>query len=200
MVKASPLRAITALRYIDGMEQGKSGDTARFAVAPEWQVDHWLNTREPLSLAVLRGRIVVAVAFQMLCPGCVAEALPQAQRTAASFAAADVAVIGLHSVFEHHAAQGTPEALAAFLHEYRIGFPVAIDAHVDGDPLPATMRTYAMRGTPTLLLIDRQGRLRLNHFGHLDDMRLGAAIATLIAEVAAHPLSETGATGAVCEV
>src|SRR3546814_6698645 len=72
-VKASPLRAIVALRYIDGMEQGKLGDAARFAAAPEWQVDRWLNTREPLSLAAFRGRIVVAVAFQMLCPGCVAE-------------------------------------------------------------------------------------------------------------------------------
>src|SRR3546814_19438268 len=119
-VKSSPLRAIVALRYIDGMEQGKLVDAARFAAAPEWQVDRWLNTREPLSLATFRGRIVVAVAFQMLCPGCVAEALPQAQRAAASFAAADVAVIGLHSVFEHHAAQGTPAAPAAVRHEYRI--------------------------------------------------------------------------------
>ncbi|MCM8730800.1 redoxin domain-containing protein [Hephaestia sp. GCM10023244] len=186
--------------YIDGMDQGKFGDAARFPVAPEWQVDRWLNSGGPLSLAALRGRIVVAVAFQMLCPGCVVEALPQAQRAAASFAAADVAVIGLHTVFEHHAAQGTPEALAAFLHEYRIGFPVAIDAHRDDDPLPATMRTYAMRGTPTLLLIDREGRLRLNHFGHLDDMRLGAAIATLIAEGAAQPLPTSDSTGPVCRV
>src|SRR3546814_18856218 len=135
----------------------------------------------------------------MLCPGCVAEALPQAQRAAASFAAADVAVIGLHSVFEHHAAQGTPEALAAFLHEYRIGFPVAIDAHIGADGLPATMRAYAMQGTPTLLLIDRQGRLRTNHFGPLDDMRLGAANPPLLDEVAGPPLpqpesEETGST------
>ncbi len=132
IVKASSLRAIVIPGYIDGMEQGKFGDVARFPVAPEWQVDRWFNTGEPLELAALRGRIVFAVAFQMLCPGCVAEALPQAQRAAASFAAADLAVIGLHTVFEHHAAQGTPEALAAFLHEYRIGFPVAIDAHIGG--------------------------------------------------------------------
>src|SRR3546814_12228318 len=85
----------------------------------------------------------------MLCPGCVAEALPQAQRAAASFAAADVAVIGLHSVFEHHAAQGPPEALAAFLQEYRNGFPVAIDAHIGAAGPPATLRAYAHQGTPT---------------------------------------------------
>src|SRR3546814_1516485 len=62
------------------------------------------------------------------------------------------------------------------------------------------MRAYVMQGTPTLLLIDRQGRLRLNHFGHLDDMRLGAAITTLIAEGAGQPLPASDAEGPVCRV
>jgi hypothetical protein len=39
-----------------------------------------------------------------------------------------------------------------------------------------------MQGTPTTLLIDRQGRLRLHQFGHVDDLRLGAAISALLAE------------------
>jgi hypothetical protein len=46
------------------------------------------------------------------------------------------------------------------------------------------MQAYAMQGTPTLILIDRQGRLRRKHFGLLDDLRLGAEIATLLAEAA----------------
>jgi hypothetical protein len=86
-------------------------------------------------------------------------------------------------VFEHHEAQGTRAALAAFLHEYRIGFPVGVDAESRPGSQPATMRIYEMQGTPTALLIDREGRLRLNHFGHLDDMRLGAVIGSLIAEI-----------------
>jgi hypothetical protein len=44
------------------------------------------------------------------------------------------------------------------------------------------MSAYAMQGTPTLLLIDRAGRLRMQRFGHIDDLRLGAAIASLVAE------------------
>ena len=36
-----------------------------------------------------------------------------------------------------------------------------------------------MQGTPTLLLVDRMGRLRRQRFGMLDDLRLGAEIATL---------------------
>jgi hypothetical protein len=46
------------------------------------------------------------------------------------------------------------------------------------------MRAYNMQGTPTLCLIDRNGVLRRQHFGLLDDLRLGAEIATLLAEPA----------------
>lgn len=148
--------------------------------APELQIRTWLNIAEPVTLAALRGRVVFAVAFQMLCPGCVSEGLPQAQRARAMFPEKDLAVIGLHTVFEHHEAQGSEAALKAFLHEYRIGFPVGIDMPDPDYPLPKTMQTYGMRGTPTTLLFDRRGRLRVHQFGHLDDMQLGAAIATLI--------------------
>lgn len=98
-----------------------------------------------------------------------------------TFSETDVTVIGLHSVFEHTQAQ-TPTALAAFLHEYRIGLPVAVDAPGDAGGLPKTMAAYGMQGTPTLVLIDRQGRRRAQHFGHVPDLRLGAEIIALIAE------------------
>ena len=149
--------------------------------APEWQVAEWLNSDEPLSLEAFRGRILVALAFQMLCLGCVQQALPQLKRVGESFGPAEVAVVGLHSVFEHHDAQGRREVLAAFLHENGIRFPVAID-RPGPDRFPLTFGAYAMQGTPTLLLIDRQGRLRMQKFGHIDDLRLGAAIASLAAE------------------
>jgi hypothetical protein len=105
-------------------------------------------------------------------------------RARQTFAEEDVAVIGLHTVFEHHEAQGSPAALSAFLHEYRIGFPVGIDAKDPAAGLPKTMQAYAMQGTPTTLLFDRGGHLRLKKFGHLDDMRLGAAVASILAETA----------------
>lgn len=148
--------------------------------APPWHVSRWFNSA-PLTLADLRGRVVVAHAFQMLCPGCAMQALPQMQRVQQMFPADHLAVIGLHTVFEHHEVQG-PLALEAFLHEYRYTFPVGVDEHVEGDPLPLTMRTYAMQGTPTLLLIDAQGRLREQHFGVLDDLALGVALGRLLAE------------------
>jgi peroxiredoxin len=155
---------------------------------PELAVSRWVNTREPLSLERLRGRVVVVVAFQMLCAGCVEHAIPQAKRLCARFNPAEVAVIGLHTVFEHHHVM-TPEALAVFVHEFKLPFPVAIDAPGD-DGMPRTMAAYQMQGTPTLLLFDRAGRLRRHYFGQPDDIMLAAEIMALAIEDKASPRDE----------
>lgn len=152
-------------------------------LAPAWTTTWW-STPSPLSLDALRGKVVLLHAFQMLCPGCVARGLPQAQRVAEAFADAPLVVVGLHSVFEHHDAMGLP-SLKAFLHEYRIDFPIGVDAPgEDGDPIPRTMRAYGMRGTPTTVLIDAQGRRRRQIFGAHDDLRLGAELQALLDEAA----------------
>jgi peroxiredoxin len=162
---------------------------------PPWTISHWFNAPAPVTLESLRGRAVLAVAFQMLCPGCVSQGLPQAQKARATFREDDLAVIGLHTVFEHHEAQGSVAALGAFLHEYRIKFPVGIDAQQNG--VPVTMRAYGMRGTPTTLLYDRAGNLRMHQFGHVEDMALGASI---VAAMASDAPVDAGAasTGGVC--
>ena len=44
------------------------------------------------------------------------------------------------------------------------------------------MQAYALQGTPSLLVIDRAGHLRINHFGQVSDMRIAAEIAKLVYE------------------
>lgn len=154
--------------------------------APELEVSAWINAPGPLSLAALRGKVVVIYAFQMLCPGCVSHGIPQARKIRALFPGNQVEVLGLHTVFEHHAVIG-PAALEAFIHEYRIDFPVGIDRPSETGRIPHTMEKYQMRGTPTLLLIDRQGVLRHQQFGMADDMQVGARIAELLHETPAAP-------------
>jgi hypothetical protein len=44
------------------------------------------------------------------------------------------------------------------------------------------MARYGLEGTPTLLLIDRAGRLRARHFGAIADLALGAEIMALVQE------------------
>ncbi len=146
--------------------------------AQELQVKTWLNTEKPLSLEQLKGKVIVVYAFQMLCPGCVEHTLPQAKKVHTTFSSNDITVIGLHTVFEHHEAM-QEVSLRAFLHEYRITFPVGIDQPDETSPLPKTMTAYQMQGTPTLLLINHEGDLHAQYFGHTPDLQLGAEIAKL---------------------
>lgn len=152
-------------------------------MAPKWRISEWVNTPEPIDLEAQRGRVVVACAFQMLCPGCVSRAIPQLKATHELFSPQGVLVVGLHTVFEHHEAM-TTTSLRAFLLENQIRFPVGVDTpEDDGGPIPQTMQTYQMQGTPTLLLIDRSGRLRQQVFGHIPDLQLGAEISQLVKDV-----------------
>lgn len=149
--------------------------------APELQVSEWINADQPITLKNLRGSVVVLHAFQMLCPGCVQHGVPQATKIYNAFDRKDLVVLGLHTVFEHHAVMG-PGALKVFMREYRIPFPVGVDASLAGSDIPMTMQTYGLRGTPSLIVIDRNGYVRLNHFGQVDDLVVGAVLGQLVAE------------------
>lgn len=151
-------------------------------LAPELQTSGWLNTPQSITLASLRGKVIVLHSFQMLCPGCVQVGIPQTQRIYDEFDPKKVAVIGLHTVFEHHSVMNR-DALEVFVHEYRLHFPIGIDKYDDQQQkLPLTMRAYQMQGTPTLILIDKAGQLRLHKFGHISDLTLGLSIGTLLSE------------------
>jgi hypothetical protein len=79
-----------------------------------------------------------------------------------------VALIGLHM---------TPLALEAYIHEYCVTHPLDMDASVTGQPIPATMQTYALRGTPTLIL-----SIRFHEFGRTDDLQVVILLGRLLSE------------------
>jgi thiol-disulfide isomerase/thioredoxin len=148
---------------------------------PELEIASWLNVAgEAPSLKSLRGKVVLVTAFQMLCDGSLKHALPQLARVAKSTLPGQVAVLGLHTVFERHGDM-TPKKLKAFVEKQGYTFPIGIDAPGDGG-MPKTMAAYEIQGTPTILLFDRQGRLRRHYLGQVDDIRLGAEIMALAIE------------------
>jgi hypothetical protein len=164
----------------------------------QWHVSQWFNTTQPIQPANLRGRVVLIHAFQMLCPGCVSHSIPQAVRAYEALPASDVAIIGLHTVFENHDAM-QPQALSAFIREHRLNFPIGVDEPSAGSPIPRTMAQLKLQGTPSVVLLDREGRLRLNHFGLLSDLRLGTMIGRLLAESRAQlPSVPVISSGSVC--
>ncbi|WP_413558997.1 peroxiredoxin family protein [Bdellovibrio sp. HCB209] len=135
------------------------------------KVQEWLNTTEGYNLDVTAPRVKVIHAFQMLCPGCVYHGIPQTIELFERLKGHDIDVVGLHTVFENHHAMG-PEALKVFIKEWRLPFPVGIDEHKDGKWMPETMKAYDLQGTPTTIVIDQQGEVRVQHFGIIDTEQL----------------------------
>lgn len=164
-------------------------------LAPELAVSEWFNAPAPLTLAALRGRPVFLHAFQLLCPGCVAQAIPQVQRIERVFSDSDLQIIGVHTVFEHHAAM-SPVTLRAFLHEYRLRSPVAVDLAEEGSEIPVTMRRFGLQGTPSSVLIGRDGTILHHVFGVEDDLAVGARIAMALSAPVSHPVPKQPITGA----
>jgi peroxiredoxin len=147
---------------------------------PEFETSKWFNAEAPLKLEELKGKVVVVAAFQQHCPGSLKHGLPQAARLSGAFNADEVAVIGLNTPFEHQDKQ-TAAALEAFIDEHELTFPVALDK-ANGSDVPKTMAAYEIQGTPTVLVFDRQGRLRRHYLGQVDDLRLGAEVMALAIE------------------
>ena len=132
-------------------------------------VKKWLNCEEQFSVEIGKGKIVILHAFQMLCPGCVYHGIPQTIELFNKFNGKEVTVIGLHSVFENHDVM-KEDALKVFIKEWRLPFPVGIDKHIDQNWMPETMKAYHFQGTPTTVIIDQSGELKLHQFGLVEQV------------------------------
>ncbi|GAB3440255.1 redoxin domain-containing protein [Phycicoccus ginsengisoli] len=116
--------------------------------APELRGRGWLNTggRE-LSLADLRGRVVVLDFWTFCCVNCLHvldELRPLEERFPDS-----LVLVGVHSPkFEHEA---DPDALAAAVERYAVHHPVL------DDPDLVTWQAYTARAWPTLVVVDPEG-------------------------------------------
>lgn len=149
--------------------------------AKELIVRKWLNTPKEFEFSVFSSQIKVIHVFQMLCPGCVYRGIPQTIELFHKFNSAEVAVVGLHSVFENHHAM-KPAALEVFINEWKLPFPVAIDKHYEDEWMPETMKAYYLQGTPSLIIINHIGEIQLCSFGHTDSNEIEKLILKLIKE------------------
>ena len=123
-------------------------DTTFRVRAPELSgAGGWINTPEPLSLAALRGRIVLLDFWTFCCANCL-HVLDELRALEAEFHDVLV-VVGVHSPkFVHEADH---DAVVAAVERYDVRHPVL------DDPDLAMWRQYAVRAWPTLVLIDPEG-------------------------------------------
>ncbi|OEU96180.1 NHL domain-containing thioredoxin family protein [Streptomyces oceani] len=144
--------------------------------APELRGRGWLNTGgEELSLAELRGRVVLLDFWTFCCVNClhVLDELRELEERHAD----SLVIIGVHSPKFAHEAE--PEAVMDAVERYGVRHPVL------DDPELATWKQYAVRAWPTLVVIDPEGYVVAQHAGEGHAHALETVVTELEAEHAA---------------
>lgn len=141
-------------------------------------INTWLNTPgdRPLSLASLRGKIVLIDFWTYSCINC-QRALPHVEAWYSRYHRAGLDVIGVHTpefAFEHVVSN-----VAAAAHQLHVMYPIAIDNNY------ATWNAYSNAGWPAQYLLDQHGILRHYSYGEGDYATTERLIRELL--VAAHP-------------
>jgi thiol-disulfide isomerase/thioredoxin len=151
------------------------------ALAPEFtKTQRWFNTGgRPLSLAQLRGRVVLIDFWTYTCINCI-RTLPHLEAWDARYRNAGLTIVGVHTPefpFEHDAGNVEKAIRAEGIH-----YPVVQDNDY------GTWDAYGNQYWPAEYLIDARGRVRHTHFGEGDYAGTERAIRKLLAEAGGHGL------------
>jgi len=128
---------------------------SRAKAAPELVQGKWINS-EPLSLGGLKGRVVLIEFWTFGCYNCV-NTLPAIKRFNAEYAAKGLTVIGVETPeldFER-----SFDNLAAAVKKRGIDYPVLTDYE------SKNWDAYGVEAWPTIMILDKQGRIRFTHVG-----------------------------------
>lgn len=125
-------------------------------VAPEFPAGlEWLNTGRPLSLADLRGKVVLLDFWTYGCINCM-HVIPDLKKLEEKYAD-ELVVIGVHSAkFEN---EGESENIRQVILRYELQHPVVNDKDFK------VWNLYGARAWPTFVLIDPEGKVLGFHSG-----------------------------------
>src|SRR3954447_16598453 len=157
--------------------------------APDFTgTQRWFNTPggRPLTLAGLRGRVVLVDFWTYTCINCI-RTLPYTRAWDAAYRSRGLTIVGVHTPefqFEHDAGN-VQDAIA----QNRLRYPVAQDNDY------RTWNAWGNEYWPAEYLIDAKGRVRYVHFGEGDDEQTEAAIRSLLAEAGAGQPRPVGGGG-----
>ncbi len=133
--------------------------------APAWELAEWYNLPsevESLDLSDFEGKVLYVFCFQAWCPGCHSHGFPALKAVQEHFEDDDdVYFIAIQTVFEGFSSNTASRGRGA-LEDFELDIPLAQD---EGDRGPSSfMRKYRTGGTPWTIIIDPQGKVRLNGF------------------------------------
>jgi cytochrome c biogenesis protein CcdA/thiol-disulfide isomerase/thioredoxin len=155
---------------------GRPSELPRLGKAPDFTGnDRWFNTPggRSLSLADLRGRVVLVDIWTYTCINCI-RTLPELRAWDERYRRAGLTIVGVHSPeFEFEKDAGN---VAAAIRQNRLRYPIAQDNEF------ATWNAWGNRYWPAKYLIDAGGEVRYAHFGEGDADVTEGAIRSLLEE------------------
>ena len=123
--------------------------------APALASGVWINS-EPLKLEALRGRVVVVDFWTFGCYNC-RNTLPSLKRLDETYRERGLTIIGVHSPeFDR---EKKIENVRREVASLEINYPVVTDNDYE------TWRAFGIEAWPTVVILDKQGRIRFVHVG-----------------------------------
>ena len=136
----------------------------------------WLNVDRPLSLADLRGRVVVVDFWTSCCINCL-QTLPALKKLEDAFAGLPFVVVGIHSPkFDE---EQDAERLVDIVLDNRIDHPVA------SDPEMKVWRAWGVEAWPTVAVLDANGKAVWAGAGEPDYEELAAIVRSALRDAEA---------------
>ncbi|MFJ4292654.1 thioredoxin family protein [Cupriavidus sp. NPDC089707] len=169
------LRALLAATIILAATHGApaAAASADFGKAPEFTgIEKWLNS-EPLTLAGLRGKVVLVDFWTHDCINCI-RTLPHVRQWYDKYRDKGLVVVGVHTP-EFGFEKSTANVQAA-LKRFDIRYPVAQDNKY------ATWNAWRNQYWPALYLVDASGNVVYKHFGEGNYAQTEAAIQKALAD------------------
>jgi cytochrome c biogenesis protein CcdA/thiol-disulfide isomerase/thioredoxin len=166
----------------------RTGSLPDYGAAPTLHPDGtWINSK-PLTLAQLRGKVVLIDFWTYSCINCL-RTLPHLKAWYATYHPKGLVIIGVHTpefAFEHVASN-----VKAAVKRLGIAYPVVQDNSFK------TWDNYANQYWPAEYLIDKQGHVRHTHFGEGEYGQTESLIRRLLGDNgrAARTLADTTPTG-----
>ena len=150
-----------------------------FGIAPEFRaIEEWINS-EPLTMAALRGKVVVIDFWTYSCINCL-RTLPHLTAWDDAYRDDGLVIVGVHT--PEFAFEREPDNVRRAVRDHGIDYPVALD------PDFGTWEAWQNRYWPAKYFVDRRGHIRYAHFGEGDYEESERVIRQLLAEGKDGPL------------
>jgi thiol-disulfide isomerase/thioredoxin len=152
-----------------------------YGPAPDFAgISAWFNSK-PLTLAQLRGKVVLIDFWTYSCINCL-RTLPHLEAWDRMYRDKGLVIVGVHT--PEFAFESVPSNVRAAIKRLGVRYPVALD------PKYGTWNHWGNQYWPAEYLIDKQGHVRHAHFGEGEYAVSEKNIRTLLGEKPASPASD----------